>query len=56
VHIPSPSKLTTPGSRSPLKKTDGARASPERRCSGMRLLEDQSIGLESLGCCVWNVH
>jgi len=32
-----------------MAETDGARASLERRCSGLRVIEDQSIALKSSG-------
>ena len=52
VHIPARSKLITPGPLSPMAETDVGRALLERRCSGVRVLEHQSIVLESFGQCV----
>ena len=52
VQKPMRSKLITPGPHSPMAETDGARALLERRCSGLRFIEDQSSALESFGQCM----
>jgi hypothetical protein len=39
-----------------MAETDGARALLERRCSGLRVLEDQSIAFKSFGQCVCIVY
>jgi len=39
-----------------MAETDGARALLERRCSGMRDIEDQSIAFKSFGQCVLIVY
>ena len=49
VHITARSNLITPGPYNPMAETEGARALLERRCSGVRVVGDQSIALESFG-------
>ena len=39
-----------------MAETDGGRALLERRCSGLRAIEDQSIALESFGQSVLIVY
>ena len=56
VHIPSRSKLITPGPHSPMAGTEELRALLERKCAGMRFIEDQSIAFKSFRQCVCIVY